>query len=84
LDYDNRIKEAEAVEEFSTQEKKKIKKVQTGFVPCLIKHHAVKTYWEVEAQFHAFLTSTIYMEVRGWIPTTVGISQEKDALVLTG
>jgi len=23
---------------------------------CLTKHHAMKTYWEVEVELHAFLT----------------------------
>jgi hypothetical protein len=26
---------------------------------CLTKHHAMKTYWEVELQLHAFLTSAL-------------------------
>jgi hypothetical protein len=63
LDYDNRIEEDEAVEAFRTQGKDK--KGTDGFFPCLIKHHAAKTYWQVEAKLHAFLTSTIYKEVRG-------------------
>jgi hypothetical protein len=27
---------------------------------CLIKHKAMQTYWEVEVQFHAFLTMVLY------------------------
>jgi len=26
---------------------------------CLIKHHAMKTYWGVEVKFQAFLTSSL-------------------------
>jgi len=26
---------------------------------CLIKHHVMKTYWGVEVQLHAFLTTAL-------------------------
>jgi hypothetical protein len=29
------------------------------FINCLIKHHAVKTYWGVEVLLHAFLTLAV-------------------------
>jgi hypothetical protein len=34
-------------------------KVKTKLLLCLTKHHAMKTYGEVEVNFHAFLTSEL-------------------------
>jgi hypothetical protein len=44
----------------------------------------MRTYWEVKAQLQAFLTSTIYMEMGGQIPATVGLSPVKELLLLIG
>jgi hypothetical protein len=34
-------------------------KVKVNLSLCLTKHHAVKTYWEVEVYIHTFLTSSL-------------------------
>jgi hypothetical protein len=34
-------------------------KVKVNLSLCLTKHHATMTYWRVEVQLHAFLTSAL-------------------------
>jgi hypothetical protein len=36
-----------------------VSKVKVKLSLCLTKHHAMKVWWEVEVQIHAFLTSAL-------------------------
>jgi len=45
-------------------------KVNVKLSLCLTKHHAIKTYWEVDVQCHAFLT--LELEVGEWSTSRPG------------
>jgi hypothetical protein len=47
------------------------------FFLCLTKHHAMKTYWGVEVQLHAFLTSALE-EVSGQLHAPAALPPVKD------